>query len=167
MSDSADGAIEAQWESGIWNRYRLDAVTYSDRLKRQGGKCAICGTDKPGGKSNRMQVDHCHVTGEIRGLLCANCNTGLGMLGDTREAVLRALWYLRPTSKQRVAVHVVRFSQCKWLRLQWRCPLTGLKKTRSAKTACRGRAKEHAAKLEELLNGREKAKESIEAFAWV
>ena len=39
-------------------------------------------------------VDHDHTTGEIRGLLCANCNLGLGALGDNVRSLKRALAYL-------------------------------------------------------------------------
>ncbi len=54
---------------------------YDKMLEAQGGLCAICKTDKPGGKGD-FHVDHNHVTGAIRGLLCHNCNTGIGSLGD-------------------------------------------------------------------------------------
>jgi hypothetical protein len=39
-------------------------------------------------------VDHCHSTGQIRGVLCCECNTGIGKLGDNAEGVRRALAYL-------------------------------------------------------------------------
>ena len=42
-------------------------------------------------------VDHDHKTGKVRGLLCNQCNRGLGMLGDTKEAVERVLNYLGDT----------------------------------------------------------------------
>jgi len=38
---------------------------------------------------------HCHTTGKIRGVLCPNCNRGIGMLGDTAEAVQKAVNYLK------------------------------------------------------------------------
>lgn len=43
----------------------------------------------------RLAVDHCHSTGKIRGLLCHNCNTGLGKLGDSIESLTKALNYLK------------------------------------------------------------------------
>ena len=53
--------------------------------------CELCGTlSKP---ERGLCVDHDHVTGEFRGWLCGNCNRGLGLLGDIREGVVRALKY--------------------------------------------------------------------------
>ena len=46
---------------------------YAQLLERQGGVCAICGNPpKAGGR--RLDVDHDHATGEVRGLLCWTCN---------------------------------------------------------------------------------------------
>jgi len=61
-------------------------------LKLQGGICKICGTDTPEGKG--WVVDHNHKTGEVRGILCAKCNTGLGMFGDSKERLQKAINYL-------------------------------------------------------------------------
>ncbi len=41
-----------------------------------------------------MNVDHCHASGKVRGILCTVCNTGLGMLGDTLEGLRAATDYL-------------------------------------------------------------------------
>ncbi len=55
------------------NRYGITLTDYATLLEAQDGKCAICGTTKPG-KTNQnngfLFVDHCHETGRIRGLLC-------------------------------------------------------------------------------------------------
>jgi len=45
--------------------------------------------------SNTRQLDHCHSTGVVRGVLCWDCNVGIGKLGDTKEGVQRALDYLK------------------------------------------------------------------------
>lgn len=55
---------------------------------RQGGFCAICQKNEP------VHVDHDHVTGVVRGILCFNCNRGLGKLGDDVNLLRRALTYL-------------------------------------------------------------------------
>lgn len=64
-------------------KYNIDITAFDARLESQGGRCANqkCRTDKPGGMGS-FHVDHDHVTGTIRGLLCGKCNTGLGHLGD-------------------------------------------------------------------------------------
>jgi hypothetical protein len=71
---------------------------YEHLLASQHGACAICGYESRDGK--RLRVDHCHETGQIRGLLCSTCNTGLGGLGDSIEGVKRALDYLIRVEKQ-------------------------------------------------------------------
>lgn len=45
-----------------------------------------------------LALDHDHATGKFRGWLCHTCNTGLGLLGDNREGLLRALAYLDRTA---------------------------------------------------------------------
>lgn len=76
--------------------YNLTVEQYNLLLEKQGYVCAICGTDKPGGNrhSKHFHVDHDHVTGAVRGLLCCNCNRGLGILGDNADNIKRVLVYL-------------------------------------------------------------------------
>ena len=50
--------------------------------------CEICGGIE------RLGYDHCHITGDFRGVLCMPCNTGLGKLGDNLSGITRALSYL-------------------------------------------------------------------------
>lgn len=58
-----------------------------------GGKCGICAQS-----TQQLVIDHCHTTGEVRGLLCNNCNTGLGMFKDNPQYLRKAINYLRATS---------------------------------------------------------------------
>lgn len=58
----------------------------------QQGLCASCGKTNPDRSS--LSLDHCHSTGKIRGLLCRNCNSGIGLLGDNVEGLQAALAYL-------------------------------------------------------------------------
>lgn len=54
--------------------------------------CAICGaTDR------RLDLDHCHTTGKWRGLICQQCNVGLGMFGDEVARLAQAIRYLNET----------------------------------------------------------------------
>jgi hypothetical protein len=78
--------------------YGMDVAEYKRLLDVQGGVCAICkGTEKTkrGDKLGFLAVDHCHKTGDIRGLLCSSCNTGIGRFADDPELVDRAAAYLR------------------------------------------------------------------------
>lgn len=61
-------------------------------LLEQHDRCAICGTDGWGKKG--PQVDHCHATGRVRGILCLNCNNGLGRFGDDPARLRAAAAYL-------------------------------------------------------------------------
>ena len=75
------------------SKYRKYGLSYDDfeaLVAKQEGKCAICNVHK----GNTLVVDHCHKSGKVRGLLCSGCNTGLGLLGDTRENLHKALRYL-------------------------------------------------------------------------
>ena len=67
---------------------------YDEILMSQKGCCACCGTHHTEIKKG-LAVDHCHETGSIRGLLCLNCNTGIGKLGDDVDGLLKALAYLQ------------------------------------------------------------------------
>lgn len=72
---------------------------YRTLFMRQGGKCAICKVAPPGGvfrenEKATLCVDHDHATGEVRGLLCGQCNTGLGMFRDNPANLQRAIEYL-------------------------------------------------------------------------
>ncbi len=57
--------------------------------------CEICGTlfTKIGGR--RRVIDHCHSSDKVRGAICRNCNTGLGMFSDSIELIKKALEYLK------------------------------------------------------------------------
>jgi hypothetical protein len=75
-------------------KFGLTVEQYDEMLAKQGGGCALCGkTEAENGR--RLPVDHCHATGRNRGILCHECNAGLGKLGDTPEALERALAYVR------------------------------------------------------------------------
>ena len=63
---------------------------------RQDWKCAACGDEmwaKNGGVKG--ELDHDHITGKIRGLLCFHCNTALGLLKDDPSRILALLDYLK------------------------------------------------------------------------
>lgn len=79
----------------------LSVETYEAMLLAQHGVCAICATGERD-NNKRLAVDHDHVTGQVRGLLCRRCNTGIGLLGDSADRVAAALRYLR-ASQERAA----------------------------------------------------------------
>lgn len=71
-------------------------VDYDRTYQIQQGRCAICNKHQAE-LDTRLASDHNHQTLKFRGLLCFNCNTSLGKLGDTEESILRVLAYLRGT----------------------------------------------------------------------
>lgn len=73
--------------------FGITVQQYDEMLDAQGGCCALCGSDFPGGRG-RFVVDHCHETGKIRGLLCNLCNVGLGALRDSPQLLQKAIQYL-------------------------------------------------------------------------
>jgi len=77
-------------------RYEFGISTsiYNDILAEQYGVCAICGAKYSDKKNRRLHVDHDHVTDKVRGLLCSNCNTGLGNFKDNPELLQLAIDYL-------------------------------------------------------------------------
>lgn len=62
--------------------YGLAEGAYEELLRQQGGRCAICGTDRPKGPGKRLHIDHDHIAGRIRGLLCSFCNVAIGLAND-------------------------------------------------------------------------------------
>lgn len=75
-------------------RYGMSEYEYDRILISQGGCCACCGAKR--NIDGRMWcIDHDHETGQIRGILCTNCNAGIGALGDTLSGVMRAVRYLK------------------------------------------------------------------------
>jgi hypothetical protein len=61
-------------------KYGLTLEKYDVLLAAQSGVCAICGTPEPGGKGWSFSVDHDHLTGRVRALLCNVCNIRVGVL---------------------------------------------------------------------------------------
>jgi len=67
-------------------------------LIKQNGCCAIC--EKPLEEGRKTHQDHCHKTGILRGVLCNNCNVGLGHFKDSVKNLLSALRYIKRYSQE-------------------------------------------------------------------
>lgn len=85
--------------------YGITEAEYEAMKKEQNNKCKICDSEGftigKNGHTEKLAVDHDHVTGKIRGLLCHNCNRALGLLQDNVDVILKAAEYL----KQRKETH--------------------------------------------------------------
>ena len=74
-------------------RFGITNADYDQLLLGQDGRCAICRT--PSSRPHKhFSVDHCHVTGKVRGLLCHKCNSGIGYFSDKPSVILIAVAYL-------------------------------------------------------------------------
>lgn len=82
-------------KAGLALRYGLRIEEYDDLMTSQGRRCAICANVpiKP------LAVDHCHITGNVRGLLCQSCNLLLGHAKDDPKILQHAAEYLVATNK--------------------------------------------------------------------
>ena len=91
--------ISRKWERTnkrywhITTKYGLTKTDYYAMLERQGCKCCICQRTLIPADRHTV-VDHCHRTNRVRGILCRNCNTGIGQLQDDPVLLLRAVEYL-------------------------------------------------------------------------
>ena len=83
---------------------RKYGITFAQRdamYAEQEGKCKVCDTHMTWDhrKETTVHVDHCHTSGEVKGLLCSNCNTAAGLLGENHEIALKLAAYLLDTGK--------------------------------------------------------------------
>lgn len=86
-------------------KYGLTVEDYGRMLDEQKSLCAICGqpeiqVNHCSGKVLDLAVDHCHVTGKVRGLLCSRCNKMLGLSSDSLEILMKAREYLAKSQER-------------------------------------------------------------------
>ncbi|AUO78200.1 hypothetical protein RSEGYP2_42 [Ralstonia phage RsoP1EGY] len=82
----------------IKTREKTLGVTEDDYRRMyhvQGGRCGICQRRLYSKRYKSFAVDHDHETGKVRGLLCHNCNRGLGMFRDDPTALRRAIDWVK------------------------------------------------------------------------
>jgi hypothetical protein len=85
---------QARANSYYKTKYKLSLEERINLLREQEGTCAICHTPlNPFG--NYTHTDHDHLTGKVRGILCTNCNRGLGHFKDNMNFLENAVAYLR------------------------------------------------------------------------
>ncbi len=83
-------------------KHGLTIADYERMLTAQDGRCAVCRSENPRG-AGRWHIDHDHATGQVRGLLCSNCNLALGYFGDDPEIIEAAARYIIAARKELVA----------------------------------------------------------------
>jgi len=80
------------YRSKRFDKYGITKEYFESLLEKQEHRCFICRV--PFSVEQRPNIDHCHTTNKVRGLLCLNCNTGIGQLRDDPKLVYKALCYL-------------------------------------------------------------------------
>ncbi len=85
--------------SFLKRKYDITLDDYNKLFSNQKGACAICSVHQT--KLRRpLDVDHDHVTGLVRGLLCSNCNTGLGLFKDNIITLSNVIRYLQNQARK-------------------------------------------------------------------
>jgi len=83
----------------VCSKRKITLEEYAKLLEQQDHKCAICGLeeickDSWHDRVRRLSIDHCHRTGNVRGLLCHSCNTAIGKFKDDIELLHKAIRYI-------------------------------------------------------------------------
>ncbi len=86
--------IERDRKNSLKRKYNVTVEWYEAQLEKQNGKCMICGAAESGGISPTLHVDHNHKTGQVRGLLCRPCNTGIGLFKEDVNLIEKAIEYV-------------------------------------------------------------------------
>ncbi len=86
---------DAQVNSHLKRKFGITLDDYNKMLKEQGGVCAVCGGPPSGRWKHRFHVDHDHVTGKVRGLVCFHCNAMMGNAHDGPAILEAGAAYLR------------------------------------------------------------------------
>lgn len=77
-------------DSVLRERFGIGLYQYQKMYEEQGGKCYLCGS----GESRNLAVDHCHSSGNVRRLLCSQCNQALGLFKDNPDVLRKAAEYV-------------------------------------------------------------------------
>jgi hypothetical protein len=91
--------IESSRRAHLKRNYGMTLEEYNRISEAQNHVCMICGKPEMNSKNKVLCVDHNHTTGEIRGLLCGLCNSGLGNFLDNKELLMKGIEYLNKYEK--------------------------------------------------------------------
>lgn len=95
----SEKGVESSRKAHLKRMYGITLDDYNKILKDQNYCCAICEGFETHDKHGVLAVDHNHTTGEVRGLLCYKCNTGLGSYNDDINLFNKAIKYLEKYDK--------------------------------------------------------------------
>ena len=89
-----DWGPDSAWNCADWNRwakYGLTPEAYQEMLEEQGGLCSIC---RQSSNERSLAVDHDHISGRVRRLLCTQCNIGIGLFRESPAFLRQAAEYI-------------------------------------------------------------------------
>lgn len=88
----------------LFNRYKITQEQYNELYNRQNGRCSICNKEETNkhqnGNIKKLSVDHNHITGKIRGLLCWRCNLVLGKINEDIDISTKITEYLQKWNEE-------------------------------------------------------------------
>jgi hypothetical protein len=90
----SEAGILSSRKSHLKRMFGITLEEYNVMSEEQGHVCKICKQPETAVRLNVLSVDHCHSTGKIRGLLCSDCNRGIGLLKDNPSYLTEAAKYL-------------------------------------------------------------------------
>jgi hypothetical protein len=90
---------KSRFKRNLKSLYGLTVAEYEQLLASQYHRCAICDRHADDCRQ-RLNVDHDHITGKVRGLLCGPCNAALSIFQDDQERLYRAIQYLEYNSSK-------------------------------------------------------------------
>lgn len=94
---SEDCARTAKSLRESYRKYDIEMQEYRRLWLKQNGKCAICRQPERTERNNLLTIDHDHVSGHVRGLLCSHCNRAIGLLQDDPKIIAAAAAYVQRT----------------------------------------------------------------------
>jgi hypothetical protein len=90
VKNNPDKVLDAYYKLN----YNITLKDYNNIFKKQEGKCSICSKHQSE-FVKRLAVDHNHITGKVRGLLCPKCNKGMGLFNEDIDLILKVIDYLK------------------------------------------------------------------------
>lgn len=91
-------AIKKYRKYALKRFYGMTLEDYDTLLLSQDGKCVGCKDTNPHSKSGNFHIDHSHLTGRVRGLMCSRCNTALGLMNEDLTILANLKLYLENNS---------------------------------------------------------------------
>ena len=93
VNEDALKNLHKEWAERNKSKIRLSQIKYNYNLTEEEYEalpkaCEVCGN------TENLCIDHDHITGKVRGVLCSRCNSALGLLGDSKEVILKLASYI-------------------------------------------------------------------------